>query len=125
MWVEHWPGRKHVNVDALSRDIGHTCTPLDKNVRLQELSCGGCRYCTHAHVKWQDFLEEVDDVVPMIQLFQEDSSDKAVVFTEEFKAVSNRAAAPSAEGDMTGLKIGVGKLLQDGWEDMDDSNLPN
>lgn len=78
MQIEHRPGRKHVNADALSRDVVPTYMPLGNNVRLQELPCGGCTYCTRAHDKWQDFLAEVYDVVPLAQLLQEGSCVKPV-----------------------------------------------
>jgi hypothetical protein len=35
------------------------------NVKPSELPCGGCKYCTKAHLNWSKFVEEVDDVVPL------------------------------------------------------------
>ena len=29
------------------------------------LSCGGCKYCQHAHNQWSKFEEDIDEVVPL------------------------------------------------------------
>ena len=34
-------------------------------VKLQDLPCGGCPYCTRAQSNWSTFDKEVDDVVPL------------------------------------------------------------
>ena len=71
MAIVHRLGKKHVNADALSRDVVQPCKPLSKLVRLEDLPCGGCRYCRRAHERWQDFNEEVDDIIPLTSLFAE------------------------------------------------------
>ena len=71
MRIVHRPGRKHLNADALSRDIPDTCQSYSTKVRLEDLPCGGCRYCHRAHERWHEFDTEVDDVIPLSQLFQE------------------------------------------------------
>ena len=65
MTIVHRPGKKHVDADALSRDVVQLCKPLSKLVHLEDLPCGGCRYCRRAHERWQDFNEEVDDIIPL------------------------------------------------------------
>ena len=67
----HRPGKKHFNADALSRDVVQPCKPLAKSVCLEYLHCGGCRYCRRAHERWQDFNEEVNDIIPLTSLFAE------------------------------------------------------
>ncbi|KAK3765536.1 hypothetical protein RRG08_052330 [Elysia crispata] len=32
---------------------------------LSDLSCGGCKYCTRAHLQWHAFFQEVDDLIPL------------------------------------------------------------
>jgi hypothetical protein len=34
-------------------------------VKLQDLPCGGCPYCTRAHLNWSGFDQGVDDVVAL------------------------------------------------------------
>jgi hypothetical protein len=34
-------------------------------VKLQDLPCGECPYCTRAHSNWSGFEQDVDDVVPL------------------------------------------------------------
>jgi hypothetical protein len=34
-------------------------------VKLQDLSCGGCPYCTRAHSNWSGFDQDEDDMVPL------------------------------------------------------------
>lgn len=67
MVLEHRKGRLHTNADALSR-------PGLKNgehshyvhgVEPENLHCKGCHYCQRAHQQWADFVENVDDVVPI------------------------------------------------------------
>jgi hypothetical protein len=66
MEIQHRPGRKHVNVDALSR-LPHTYGAADTAmaVHLRDLPCGGCQKCTKAHEFWNTFTETVDDVAPL------------------------------------------------------------
>ena len=53
MEIQHRPGKKHTNADALSRIPGwEPCSDFNLRVKLQDLSCGGCPYCTRAHSNW-------------------------------------------------------------------------
>ena len=70
MTIVHCPGKKHVNANALSRDVVQPCK-LAKSVGLEDLPFGGCRYCRRAHERWQNFNEEVDDIIPLTSLFAE------------------------------------------------------
>lgn len=66
MVLEHRPGRKHVNADALSRSVeGQPCVEFRTHVYPVNLPCGGCKYCTRAYDNWKKFCEDVDDVVPL------------------------------------------------------------
>ena len=65
--IIHRSGNKHSNADGLSR-IPDTLQPCDCNnagIKVEELPCGGCRYCQRAHQQWARFEEDVDDVVPL------------------------------------------------------------
>jgi hypothetical protein len=54
------------NADALSRiPGGEPCSDFNLRVKLQDLPCGGCPYCTRAHTNWSGFDQDVDDVVPL------------------------------------------------------------
>ncbi|VDI46658.1 Hypothetical predicted protein [Mytilus galloprovincialis] len=66
MLVQHRPGKKHVNADALSRipDTLNECNSYLPSIPLNNLPCGGCKYCTRARNQWSTFEEEVDFVKP-------------------------------------------------------------
>jgi transposase InsO family protein len=64
--IQHRPGVKHGNADALSR---YPCPPddcpeYDGVTALEDLPCGGCKACTRKHEQWSPF-QQVDDVVPL------------------------------------------------------------
>lgn len=67
MIVQHRPGIKHANADALSRipETLEPCPVYAYGSKLKDLPCGGCPYCTRADTQWRKFSEEVDDVVPL------------------------------------------------------------
>ncbi|VDI08356.1 Hypothetical predicted protein [Mytilus galloprovincialis] len=67
MLVQHRPGKKHVNADALSRipDTLNECNSYLPSIPLNKLPCGGCKYCTRARNQWSTFEEEVDFVKPL------------------------------------------------------------
>ena len=44
---------------------GEPCSEFNLRVKLQDLPCGGCPYCTRAHSNWSGFDQDVDDVVPL------------------------------------------------------------
>ena len=65
--IEHRPGRKHANADALSRGPDHIsiCENYELGVLPSDLPCGGCHYCERAHSNWSVFANLVDDVIPL------------------------------------------------------------
>lgn len=64
--IIHRKGKLHTNADVLSRipDLLEYCPCYDGR-NLEDLPCGGCKYCTRAHNNWSRFDEEVDDVIPL------------------------------------------------------------
>ena len=60
-------GRDHGNADGMSRlpDMVELCRGYKAGVKIEELPCGGCRFCGRMQDKWGRFEEEVDDVVPL------------------------------------------------------------
>ena len=60
-------GRDHGNVDGMSwlPDMVELCRGYKAGVKIEELPCGGCRFCVRMQDKWGKF-EEVDDVVPLV-----------------------------------------------------------
>lgn len=67
MVIQHRPGNNHGNADGMSRQ-GDDCTACSfyrAGIRLEELPCGGCKYCSRAHHQWNTFEEDVDYVVPL------------------------------------------------------------
>jgi len=66
MLVKHRSGRSHANADALSRILQpDACGKYHFHIPLGCLPCGGCYYCTSAQQNWDQFFEEVDDVIPL------------------------------------------------------------
>ena len=67
MHIVHRKGRDHRNVDSLSRipDSLEYCDCYKSGVDIRELPCGGCSFCQRAQKSWQDFDENVDDVLPL------------------------------------------------------------
>jgi transposase InsO family protein len=64
--IQHRAGKNHGNADALSRiPEGVVCRAYRAGVRLRELPCGGCDYCTRADKQWGSFTCDVDDAVPL------------------------------------------------------------
>lgn len=64
--IEHRPGKKHGNADALSRVPcdPEDCPCYDGTTILANLPCGGCVKCIAKSEMWSDF-SQVDDVVPL------------------------------------------------------------
>ena len=56
----HQPGKDHVNADGLSRipDPLVQCNYYSYGCDIQDLPCGGCKYCVRANEQW-------DDIVPL------------------------------------------------------------
>ena len=65
MTLKHRRRSLHSNADALSRTGDTTEGHYIHGVELKDLPCGGCSYCTRAHMQWLSFIGEVDDVVPI------------------------------------------------------------
>ena len=67
MKVEHRPGRKHQNADALSRipEKDYLCENYRLGILPESLPCGGCSYCHKAHKNWSYFADVVDDIVQL------------------------------------------------------------
>lgn len=69
MKVTHRPGKNHGNADALSRKPDQDeCGQYRAGVILEDLPCGGCKYCQKAHTQWRKFEEQVDDIVPLTRV---------------------------------------------------------
>ena len=47
------------------RDPLKECDCYRAGSRVEELPCGGCKYCRRAHQQWAGFNEDVDDVIPL------------------------------------------------------------
>jgi hypothetical protein len=66
MKIQHREGKKHVDADALFKITHHDECPFYRaGFELQDLACGGCHYCTRAHRNWGEFLNDVDDAIPL------------------------------------------------------------
>ncbi|XP_041376682.1 uncharacterized protein LOC121389136 [Gigantopelta aegis] len=66
MQIQHRPGKQHMDADALSRlPLSQPCPEFKAGVKLQDLPCGGCKYCVRANDKWGSFFDNVDDAVPL------------------------------------------------------------
>ena len=63
--IEHRPGVRHGNADALSRAPESECDCYHAGDNPDSLPCRGCHYCLQRHHKWARFDEDVDDVVPL------------------------------------------------------------
>ena len=61
MVVQHRAGKKHGNVDGLSRrpDDIPRCDCYYAGSSLESLPCGGCVYCTRAQRNWERFETDV------------------------------------------------------------------
>ena len=78
MEIVHRPGKDHVNADGLSRipDPLVQCNYYSYGCDVQDLPCGGCKYCVRAIEQWDRFHEEVDDIVPLaVRHISQDESD--------------------------------------------------
>ena len=57
MEIVHQPGKDHVNADGLSRipDQIVQCNYYSYGCNVQDLPCGGCKYCVRANKQWDSF----------------------------------------------------------------------
>ena len=66
MTIQHRAGQKHQNADPLSWiPEEEYCNCYEAGIYLDDLPCGGCKFCTKMHVNWSRFEKDVDDVVPL------------------------------------------------------------
>ncbi|XP_049326794.1 uncharacterized protein LOC125786977 [Astyanax mexicanus] len=64
--IEHRPGARHGNADALSRKVVQSqCDCYQAGKDLSALPCGGCTHCRRQQGQWARFEADVDDVVPL------------------------------------------------------------
>ena len=78
MEIVHRPGIDHVNADGLSRipDLLVQCNYYSYRCDVQDLPCGGCKYCVRANEQWDRFHDEVDDrVLLAVRHISQDESD--------------------------------------------------
>lgn len=52
--------------------------------KIEELACGGYHYCRGAHKNWDNFLDEVDNIVPLTEI-KKVSVDKMTQRDEKIK----------------------------------------
>ena len=65
--IVHRAGKLHTNADALSRlplEIQY-CSCCKPGQSLEKLPCKGCKYCQRCVDQWEQFHEEVDDIIPL------------------------------------------------------------
>ena len=72
--IVHRRGVDHANADRLTRrgDDLDRCDCYRAGTRLEDLPCGGCKYCERMMRQWSRFEEDVDDVVPLATKVSED-----------------------------------------------------
>ena len=78
MEIVHRPGNDHVNADGLSRipDPLVQCNYYFYGCDVQDLPCGGCKYCVRENEQWDRFYDEVDGIVPLaVRHISQDESD--------------------------------------------------
>ena len=101
MWIEelavynkeivHRPSKKHVNADGLSRipDPLVQCKYYSYGCDVQDLPCGGCKYCVRANEQWDRLHDEVDDVFPLA--VRHISHDESGIEPQEEKIYDTRS----------------------------------
>ena len=78
MQIVHRAGKNHVNADGLSRipDPLTLCNCYSAGSNVEDLLCGGCKYCVRAHSNLEGFYNDVDDMVPLaIRHVSHDATD--------------------------------------------------
>ena len=77
MTIQHRPGVKHTNADALSQipEEHDTNNCYEAGQEIDSLSCDGCQHYAKLHNIWGALVSEVDYVVPLATRQLEVSSD--------------------------------------------------
>lgn len=67
MVIQHRPGKQHGNADGLCRipDELEPCHAYHSEIKLEDLPCGDCKFCTRAREQLSTFEQDVDFVVPL------------------------------------------------------------
>ena len=67
MQIVHRAGKKHVHADGLVRmpDQLTLCNCYSSGSKVEDLPCGGCKYCVRSDSNWERFYNDVDDIVPL------------------------------------------------------------
>ena len=67
MVISHRPGKFHQNADSLSRipNRESICDNYNSGCKVENLPCGGCKYCRQLDQQWSKFDTEVNDVIPL------------------------------------------------------------
>ena len=57
MEIVYRPGKQHLKADALTRmPVKEGCYHYQGKEILSDLPCGGCKYCSRAHLQWHAFF---------------------------------------------------------------------
>ena len=73
------------------------CIAFDAGVRLEDLPCGGCKYCRKAQQSWGFFLEDEDDTVLLV--------------TKTVQPVLSGAGHSTGTGNGIGIHKGIGTAV--------------
>ena len=78
------------------------CNYYSYSCDVQDLTCGGCKYCARANEQWDRFHDEVDDIVPLaVRQISHDESDiephEYVTWVEKYTAQDLRKMQLEAE----------------------------
>ena len=116
MVIQHRPGTKHGNADALSRipDPLSPCPSYVAGLKPSDLPCGGCAYCTRAHNQWGSFIHDIDEAVSLTTLPAKESVVAEVKESDGSKEdnLDLEAAPITTEGctDLWDVSLNVGRV---------------
>ena len=114
MILQHRPGLKHVNADALSRsENGLPCSDFRTDIAVTELPCHGCKFCRKAHADWYKFSQEVDNV--------ENLSSAAPLFSQGCTYASNTNSGLNVTRTSLVTPI-IAKISEEGWYESDNGS---
>ena len=108
MVVQHRPGIKHGNADALSRkpDSLTPCTSYLAGSKPADLSCGGCHYCVRADKQWGNFTRDVDEAVSLTNSSSSTIANNTVDNQEsEFVLSTCNPSNKTVRSENTGTKV--------------------